>query len=177
MFRYLLVGITMVSIGSLLGCGGAAVKEAPKDIPGWALAQPPLCGVGTSKFRGNLGMTKTTAETAARADLSRQIETKVKDMVTTYAAEGQTAEGEFSEQKNVNVTKALSKTTLAGSRPKKAYMSKDNQFYSLVCLEPDVLTKAFEGMKELSAAARKALAKRAKQAHEDLDKEMEKYDD
>ena len=177
MFRWLLMGLSFVSAVSLLGCGGASVKEAPKDIPGWALAQPPLCGVGTSKFRGNLGMTKTTAETAARADLSRQIETKVKDMVKTYAAEGETAKGEFSEQKNVNVSQALSKTTLVGSRPKKAYMAKDNQYYSLVCLEPDVLTKAFEGMKQLSATARKALANRAKLAHEDLEKAMEKYDE
>jgi hypothetical protein len=177
MYRSLLNAVLFFSSVSVIGCGGSSVKDAPRDIPGWALAQPPLCGVGTAKFRGNLGMTKTTAETAARADLSRQIETKVKDMVTTYASEGETANGEFSEQKNVNVSQALSKNTLVGSRPKKAHMAKDNQYYSLVCLEPDVLTKAFEGMKQLSATARKALANRAKKAHEDLDEAMEKYDE
>ena len=60
--------------------------------------------------------------------------------------------------------------------PKKAYLSKaDKQFYSLVCLDPNVLTDAINGMKALGQAQRAALAKRAKAAEEDLAKQMENY--
>ena len=163
------------------GCGGDQAKkgsgEGPGDVPGWFMAQPPLCGVGVQKFRGNLGSTKTFAEGKARDDLSRQLETKVRNMIKQYSAEGQTGDGDFSEEKSVNVSKQLSKKTLRGARPKKAYFSQDKQFYSLVCLDPGVLTDAIKGMEALNKAERAALARRAEKEHADLDKEMEKYND
>jgi hypothetical protein len=53
---------------------------------------------------------------------------------------------------------------------------RDNQFYSLVCLEPDALTDAINNMKILNNAQRKALARRAAAAHKELNEAMENYD-
>ena len=171
----------LMSVGGfmLAGCGGGAPAGkggTPSDMPGWVMEQPPLCGVGIQKFRGNLGAAKAAAEGKARDDLSRQLETKVKNMIKSYQAEGGTADGDFSEEQTTNVSVQLSKSTLQGARPKKAYLSKeDKQFYSLVCLDPGVLTDAIAGMKELGEAQRKALANRAKAAEADLMKQMENY--
>jgi hypothetical protein len=149
------------------------------DMPPWALSQPPLCGVGMVKFRGNLGAAKSASESRARTDISKQLETKVKSMVKDYISEGGNADGDFSEEQIDQTSKSLSKQTLNGTVPKKAYLSKDAvpHFYSLVCLEPGTLTDAINNMKQLGDAQRKALAKRAERAHKEMDAEMDKYDD
>ena len=53
----------------------------------------------------------------------------------------------------------------------------DNNIYSLVCLNPGVLTDAISNMKQLSSAQRRALEKRARLAHKELEEQMERYDD
>ena len=69
----------LMSVGGfmLAGCGGGAPAGkggTPSDMPGWVMEQPPLCGVGIQKFRGNLGAAKAAAEGKARDDLSRQLD-------------------------------------------------------------------------------------------------------
>ena len=121
-------------------------------------------------------MAKTTAESKARVDLSKQMETKVRAMVKNYNQEGGTADGDFSEEQPTAVSVTLSKQTLNGAVPKKAAIQ-GGQYYALVCLSPGALTDAINQMKELGAAQRKALARRAEKAHKDLDEQMKTYDD
>jgi len=171
-----------LAVAAMFGCGAnvtvaPTAAEAPsgEDMPAWVLEQPELCGVGIQKFRGNLGSAKTAAEAKGRDDLSRQLNVVVKNMIESYNAEGGTADGDFSEELTKNVSRQLSKNSISGSRPKKAHYSKaDKQFYSLVCLEPGALAKAINGMKELDAAKRAALERRAKKAQEDMDAAFEK---
>ena len=168
----------VVIAGGLMGCGGSSetVRAAGMDMPAWAMAQPPLCGVGIQKYRGNVGMAKTAAEGKARADLSRQMETKVRDMIKQYNQEGGTADGDFSEEQSTNVSLSLSKQTLNGAVPTKAKIMGDN-YYALVCLKPGILEDAINQMKQLGAAQRKALARRAAKAQAELKEAMESYDD
>lgn len=188
MLKNFLITCTLLSVVPLSACGKAATATKPPgatqgpsgmDMPEWALNQPPLCGVGIMKYRGNLGAAKAAAESRARVDISRQLETKVKSMISDYVAEGGSADGDFSEEQVEQTSKSLSKQTINGSVPKKSYVSKgeDPQFFSLVCLEPGALTDAISNMKELGEAQRKALAQRAEKAHKEMEKEMEKYDD
>jgi hypothetical protein len=125
-----------------------------------------------------MGAARTNASAKARTDLSAQLETKVKSMIKSYNAEGGTPDGDISEEMSTQASVNLSKTTMNGSMTKKTYLSKgDNQLYALVCLKPDVLTDAINQMNELNAAQRKALERRAKKAHEELDEAMKNYDD
>jgi predicted methyltransferase len=96
-------------------------------------------------------------------------------MIKQYNQEGGTEDGDISEELSTKAAVSLSKTTLQGSVPKKSDI-RDGQFYSLVCLEPGALTEAINGMKALGAAQRKALARRAAVAHEELKEAMESYD-
>lgn len=165
-------------LSMLTACGGGPSGESmpeTENLPKWVLNQPPLCGVGIQKFRGNVGSAKSFAESSAREDLSRQLETKVRSMIKQYNQEGGTEDGDISEELSTRATVTLSKQTLNGAVPKKADM-RDGQFYSLVCLEPNALTEAINNMKVLNAAQRKALSRRAAVAHEELKEAMDSYD-
>jgi hypothetical protein len=173
-----LTSILLGAVALLAACGGGPNGQSmpeTENLPEWVLSQPPLCGVGIQKFRGNVGSAKSFAESKARTDLSRQLETKVRSMIKQYNQEGGTEDGDISEELSTQATVTLSKQTLNGAVPKKSDM-RDGQFYSLVCLEPDALTDAINNMKALNNAQRKALARRAAVAHEELKEAMENYD-
>ena len=177
LYRTLKVATLLGAASMLTACGTSAPKVDPavENLPEWVMNQPPLCGVGIQKFRGNLGASKRFAESSAREDLSRQLETRVKGMIKQYNQEGGTEDGDISEELSTRAVLTLTKQTLNGAVPKKSDM-RDGQFFSLVCLETDALTDAINNMKVLGAAQRKALARRAAVAHEELKEAMENYD-
>ena len=158
------------------GSGEKSVQVNGADIPAWALTPPDLCSAGSQTIGKDFGAAQRLAESRARTGMSRQLETKVKSMIVNYNQEGRAEDGEISEALSTEVTKLLSKQTLNGSTPVKAKVS-NNQYFSLVCLKPNALTEALEGMKALNDAQRKALSRRAKTAQKDLEKEMKAYDE
>ena len=156
----------------LSACGGSSYSL--EGTPKWFSDQPDLCGVGVYKSKGNLGADKTFANANARVDLSRKLETKVKSMIKTYTASGEADSENFTEELSTRVAVNLSKTVISGSNPKK--VEKNNEYiFSLVCLNPDVLTKAIDQMNTLSRAQRKALARRADLVHKELLEQMKDY--
>ena len=176
-FRIVQTIALLAAVSLVSACGGSTTEMdvAVQNLPEWVMNQPPLCGVGIQKFRGNLGSAKRFAESSAREDLSRQLETRVKGMIKQYNQEGGTEDGEISEELSTRAVVTLTKQTLNGAVPKKSDM-RDGQFFTLVCLETDALTAAINSMKTLKGAQRKALARRAAAAHEDLKEAMENYD-
>ena len=172
--KNLLCSILVASI--VIACGSSPDTASKLNIPKWAVDQPDLCGLGIQKFRGNLSTDRTVANAKARSDLSRQIETKVKSMIKSYAATGEAQGEDFTEETSKLAVVNLSKSTINGAVPKKFDMM-DNNIYSLVCLNPGVLTDAISNMKQLSNAQRRALEKRARLAHQELEEQMERYDD
>jgi len=81
-----------------------ALRDASEDV---------LIGVGS--YKGEGGSAKTYAETRARADISRQLNTVVKNMITDYDARSeQDPKAVLAFQESI--TEALSKSTLNGSR-------------------------------------------------------------
>jgi hypothetical protein len=153
-----------------------ALVEVGGDIqlPGWAVKTPELCAVGIQKLRADLGAAKTMAETRGRTSLSRQLESKVVDMIKLYNQEGGDPTGDISESLSTSVSKTLSKQTLNGSIPEKLKIL-DGQVYSLVCLKPNHFTKTISEMKLLSEAQRKQLAHRAQAADDELKEAMKLY--
>jgi len=172
--KKLLCTILVTSI--TIACSSSPENSSKLNIPKWAVDQPDLCGLGIQKFRGNLSTDRTVANAKARSDLSRQIETKVKSMIKSYSATGEAQEKSFTEETSKVAVVNLSKTSVNGAVPKKFEMMGDN-IYTLVCLNPGVLTDAISNMKQLSNAQRRALEKRARLAHQELEEQMERYDD
>jgi predicted small lipoprotein YifL len=82
----------------------AAIKNAPEDA---------LMGIGTAKA-ASLSLARTTATTRARAEISRQMNTMIQDMVRDYSA-GSEVDPSAAISFQENITVALSKSTLTGS--------------------------------------------------------------
>jgi len=84
-----------------------AVLNAPEDV---------LVGIGSAKLAATQdALARTTATTRARAEISRQMNTMIQDMIRDYSAASEadpTAAISFQE----NITTALSKSQLTGSK-------------------------------------------------------------
>jgi hypothetical protein len=106
------------------GCAsGAERRGAERKVPGKFPAfvkeairnqnSDTLIGVGVAKL-GGLNQSMTLSATRARADISRQLNTLVKDMVTDYQAASELdPQAALSYQENITV--ALSRSTLTGA--------------------------------------------------------------
>ena len=113
----LLIGITVMTFS--IGCSSQTVRrtfsEDVPDVVRKAVNSAPkdaLIGIGKAPETGM--MADTMAETRARASISRQVNTMMREMVRMYAADGginDTTAISFEER----ITVALSKTTLRGS--------------------------------------------------------------
>jgi hypothetical protein len=98
-----------VSLKGVPDCVNKAYLNASEDV---------LIGLGTYKIGGDaskMSTGKTFAETRARADISRQLDSIIKNMITDYTASSEldpSAALSFQEE----VTQALSKAQLKGAR-------------------------------------------------------------
>ena len=174
-FNILIQGI---ACAALFACGGSEMtaKVETSDIPKWALTPPGACGVGISKVRGNLGMAQKTSEARGRDALARQLQTKVQGMIKDYQQSGEAEAKDFTEELTTQVSRQLVDTTLIGTSTRLAHVSDDTpqQYFALVCLQPEAFIGAFEKMNELSGKQRQALKQRAALEFEDLDKQLQK---
>jgi hypothetical protein len=84
------------------------VKDALKKTP-----EDALVGIGTARA-ASLSLARTTATTRARAEISRQMNTMIQDMVRDYSA-GSEIDPKAAISFQENITVALSKSTLTGS--------------------------------------------------------------
>ena len=150
------------------------VRANAMDMPAWALKSPDLCGVGIQKIRNDIGAAKTVATSRGTTSLSRQLESKVADMIKNYNQEGGDTSGDISESLSTVVSKTLSKQTIQGAIPEKV-QPLDGQMYVLVCLKPNMFTQKINEMKLLSDAQRKKLTIRAQQAEAELAEAMKTY--
>ncbi|MDR1250561.1 MAG: hypothetical protein LBK62_00175 [Treponema sp.] len=136
MKKFFVLTMTAVMALSIAGCASAPKAAEPSNaasggsggglggVPSFvneaylSASEDVLIGVGTYRIGNDMskmGTGKTFAETRARADLSRQLSTIVKDMVTDYTATSEIDPGaalSFQE----NITQALSKSELKGAK-------------------------------------------------------------
>jgi hypothetical protein len=82
-----------------------ALRNSPEDV---------LVGIGSSNL-ANFNQARTISTTRARAEISRQMNTMIQDMVRDYQA-GSEADPTAALSFQENITVALSKSTLVGSR-------------------------------------------------------------
>jgi hypothetical protein len=156
--------LTAAVVLSLAGCASSSPK-APKSMGAGLSGVPPfvndaymnasedvLIGIGTYKIGNDMskmGTGKTFAETRARADISRQLTTIVKNMVNDYAATSEIdpdAVVSFQEE----ITQTLSKSDLKGSKTIK--LERDDNGLLWVVMEYSKSAAANEVNQAASAA-------------------------
>ncbi|MDR1147673.1 MAG: LPP20 family lipoprotein [Spirochaetaceae bacterium] len=162
------LGAAVALLLSLAGC--ASAPAAPSGSMGKGLSGVPsfvndaylnasedvLIGIGTYRIGNDMtkmGTGKTFAETRARADISRQLSTIVKDMVNDYTATSEidpSAALSFQE----NITQTLSKAELKGARTVK--LERDDNGLLWVVMEFSKSAAANE-VNQAAAAAKLAI--------------------
>jgi len=84
------------------------VREASRNAP-----EDALIGIGTARM-ASLGQSRTVATTRARAEISRQMNSMISDMITDYTA-GSEVDHSAVVSYQENITTALSRSRLVGA--------------------------------------------------------------
>jgi len=153
--------LVLILVLAVVGCGSSKTKPE-RTVPGYfpdfvkkAILNAPedvLVGIGNAKL-ASLSQSRTVSTTRARAEISRQMETIIQDMVRDYQASSEvdpTSAISFQE----NMTVALSKSTLQGSVVADQDADKDGMVWTVVFLGK---TNVAQEISQAQAAARLAV--------------------
>jgi hypothetical protein len=140
-----------------------AVKNVPSDT---------LVGIGSAKIgAAGLGQARTVATARARAEISRQLNSMVRDMLTDFTASSEvTSKDAVSYQESITMT--LSKADLTGSSIIEQDQDGDSNYWVVVTLGKN---NAAKEINQAQAAARLAVPKmQSLDAAARMDKAFEK---
>jgi ribosomal protein S20 len=191
MIRFFLGATAVVAALATAGCGEGVTapdEVAPSEFagaPDWVLSGctaywgddggARICGVGNARFTGNMSITRQKATSRARAEISRTLETKVKNMVKDFQEQVTDGESEMTAEQFSSTTISLSKATLNGTQQTDQWLSPSSELYMLVALDVAAFENSVREMDEMSDRLRTFIESRAKKSFAELDEEMEGY--
>jgi hypothetical protein len=170
----------------VLGCGSAGPPK-PKNAlqaelvgaPGWVRGpcqnglanKKGVCGKGSVSGMTNIALANSAAESRARAELARSLQTRVKAMMQDYqaATQGGAENKTASEQHIVDVSKEITNINLAGTRLEETWISDSGTVWALVVLDTESFKDSLTQMKGLDDRERAAIVQRADKAFSELD--------
>ena len=130
------------------------VREALTNVP-----ENALVGIGTANLP-SLNQSRTIAQTRARADISRQLNSVISEMITDYTASAETdpsAALAFQE----TITTALSRSTLVGATTVNEDATENGDYWVVMILTQDnaarEIANAAESAARLSPGANAAM--------------------
>ncbi|MBJ18379.1 MAG: hypothetical protein CL933_03040 [Deltaproteobacteria bacterium] len=191
MIRIFLAATAVVTVAAMAGCGAREItpdEQLPNQFAGapeWVLqgcsaywgddGGARVCGVGDAKIGPSMSIARTKATSRARTEISRTLETKVKNMVRDF--QEQVADGEpgMTAEQFSSTTVSLSKATLNGTSVQQTWVSPASQLYILVALDVEAFENSVREMDEMSQKLRTFIESRAKKSFAELDEEMEEY--
>jgi hypothetical protein len=164
------------------GCasGPKSAGSAAASLPPWindAVPEDTLWGIGSAK-QSSTQMSMTIAETRARADISRQLNTIVEGMITDYTRDanmGTDNQATIGLQESVN--RQLSQAQLIGARRDQLWTAPDGTYWTRVVYnKADAAKFAADSVKNVvdNEAARYAEFK-AMEAARMMDEQLSKY--
>lgn len=179
--------IVAVAVG-MIGCSSKvdSISQAPKEIknefadaPKWVLTQDNEKGIrsaGSAKI-GKAGMqfAITEAEANARDAMARQIQVKVASMVKNFTQQTGVGDNQTVDKVVSSVSKQVSKQELVGVQRKDMWISPSGEIWVLMSMSEQSAQAVKNGVKS-SFSNDDALHQQvqAKQAQDELDKELEK---
>ena len=122
-----------------------------------------------------MSIARTKATSRARAEISRTLETKVKNMIKDFQEQVTDGESEMTAEQFSSTTVSLSKSTLTGTSVQKTWVSSTSQLYILVALDVESFENSVREMDEMSNQLRSFIEARAKKSFTELEEEMEDY--
>jgi hypothetical protein len=180
--------VTLALVGAAVGCGGHHKKASTKpepvpkiDAPGW-YKDPPrdndrLVGVATASSH-DLQTAVDKAKQDARVEIARQLDLRVKGLSKRFVEEtglDEDAEllGMFSQ-----VSKTVVSDSLNGTRLAKQELDRQKTYYqAYVMMEMPIGEANARFLEKIRSQERLHTRVRATKAFEELDREVEAYDE
>jgi hypothetical protein len=144
----------------------AGRKDKAPPMPSWFLTPPAGCGAGSAIFDPVMReIAKVEADTQARADLTRQVQTNISSIVKTAYNKSTNSKGATSASASAeSVTKSVTEMSLLGARTVASEVQ-TGTLYLMVCIEPESLISSFEEMAYLDDAMRMAMSDGVRQTY------------
>ena len=191
MIRLFLGAAALAAVVATAGCGKDVTtpdEQLPNEFagaPSWVLegcsaywgddGGARICGVGNAKIGRSMSIARTKATSRARAEISRTLETKVKNMIKDFQEQVTDGEQEMTAEQFNETTVSLSKATLNGTSVQDSWISGTNELYILVSLDVEAFENSVKQMDQMSDKLRTFIEARAQKSFEQLDEEMEDY--
>jgi hypothetical protein len=177
-FSFFLIATSLM----LIGCSTKPIQQTDEGkVPDWFTNIPKdpnfLYAVNTAASQ-DLQLAIDKATTGARAEISRQVETKVDGLQKRFQEEtGTTADAQLLDQFTV-ATKTVVSTSLSGSKITKQQQFKDgNQWRSYVLVEYPVGAANEAFMQQIKKNEQLYTRFRATQTFKELEDEVKKVED
>jgi hypothetical protein len=176
----LLLALLAFGCKSQPASGSAVPAPGPVTLPPWINEVAPedaLWGIGSAK-QSNTQMSMQMAETRARGDIARQLNTVVEGMITDYTRDanmGTANQASIGLQESIN--RQLSQAQLTGARVDQRWTAPDGTFWArVVYSKADAAKFAADSIKNVvdNEAARYAEFK-AMEATKMMDEQLSKY--
>jgi len=147
---------------SVVGCGGTP-PPAPKvasNIPEWIDNPDSIEGISAvgeaAVGAAGWGFAKTEATANARDAISRQLNIKVKNMISNFTQTTGVGTAQTVDKVTKNVSKQLAKVDLSGSKVAKTYRDREyNVMYVLVKLDPSTVANVQKVAKDAAISSYK----------------------
>ncbi len=190
MIRFFIAAMALAAVVGTAGCGAKEVtpdEQLPNDFAGapewvlqgcgayWGDDGARVCGVGDARIGSSMSIARTKAGARARAEISRTLESKVKNMIKDYQEQITDGESEMTAEQFSTTTVTLSKATLNGTAQKATWVSNNGQIYMLFALDVESFNNSIREMDAMSNRLRSFIESRARKSFQELDEEMEDY--
>ena len=186
MKNILVATMMLLIIGMFLsGCGSTQQTAAPPapQAPEW-VTKPPrdsnaIYGVGIANVGPNVVLARQKAEDAARQEIAKVIDTRVKSMMDRFMQEHQdliNTASSTSVEFTRSVSRSVSQATLAGCQIQEVWQDRENKIlYALAIITKTDIVKQ---VKSNVAAQRQAafLEQKTDDALKAMDKALENWD-
>lgn len=185
--KQILVAALLLFMVSLMtvGCGSSQQTAAPPapQAPEW-VTKPPrdssaIYGVGIANIGANVVLARQKAEDAARQEIAKVIDTRVKNMMDRFMQEHQdmiNTASSTSVEFTRSVSRSVSQATLSGCQIQEVWQDKDNRImYALAIITKTDIVKQ---IKSNVAAQRQAafLEQKTDDALKAMDKALDNWD-
>ena len=167
----------------LLGCGGSKPMQATDagNVPDWFTnvpKDPNFIYAPNTAVSQDLQLAIDKATTGARAEIGRQVETKIEALQKRFQEEtGTSADAQLLDQ-FTQASKTVVSTTLSGSKVSKQQQLKDGEQWRAYVLVEYPIGAANEAyMQQIKKNEQMYTRFRATQTFKDLDDEVKKFDE
>lgn len=134
-----------------------------------------LCGVGSARVGDSMDLARQKAGSRARVEISRTLETKVRNMIKDYQEQVTDGQAEMNAEQFTSTTMTLSKATLNGVAQRATWLSGSGQLYMLSALDVESFDQSVRDMDEMSDRLRGFIESRSRRSFRELDEAMEEY--